>query len=77
MAAAVCGCGVVREGDGAWTIADVASGCPFDHAVGERGRIEGEPSRVSGIGECVTIVFERARDRRATRTAMLTTSHER
>jgi hypothetical protein len=32
---------------------------------------EGEPSRVTGVGECVTLVFERA-----SRTAMLYTASD-
>lgn len=76
MAAAVCGCGVVRDEDDDWTILDVAPGCPFGHVVGMRGRIEGEPARLTGIGECVTIVFEHARERSASRTAMLATFAE-
>jgi len=68
MAAAVCGCSVVRDRDGSWIVADVALECPFGHAVGMRGTVEGEPSRVTGVGECVTLVFERA-----SRTAMLAT----
>jgi hypothetical protein len=75
MAAAVCGCGLVRgrEGEDTWIVDDVASRCPLGHVVGDRGRVEGEPTRVSGVGECVTLVFDHARKRRPDRIAMLAT----
>jgi hypothetical protein len=43
--------------------------CPLGHQGGERGWAEGQPSRVSGVGECVTVVFDRQ-----SRTALLTTA---
>lgn len=49
-------------------IVSVASGCPHGHQGGERGHAEGPPARVTGVGECVTIVFDRT-----SRTAMLLT----
>ena len=42
--------------------------CPHGHVDGLHGWTEGEATRVSGIGECITVVFERA-----SRTAMLCT----
>jgi len=71
MAMAACGCGVVREVDGSWVVADANAECPFHHGVGLKGWTEGEPTRVTDVGECVTIVFERA-----SRTAMLTTTKD-
>ena len=68
MAIAACGCTVVREPDGSWLVAATEESCPHGHEVGMRGWIEGEPARVTGVGECVTIVFDRA-----SRTAMLMT----
>lgn len=68
MAVAVCGCGCAREPDGAWVIVAPEPDCPSGHVAGLRGWSEGEPSRVAGVGECVTVVFERA-----SRTAMLCT----
>jgi hypothetical protein len=85
MAAAACGCIIVhdreghdreghdREGDDDWIVADVAPRCLHRHVVGQRGRVEGEPARVTGVGACVTIVFERSCERASSRTVMLTT----
>lgn len=42
--------------------------CPHGHQGGERGYAEGAPARVTGVGECVTVVFDRQ-----SRTAMLLT----
>lgn len=68
MAVATCGCGCVSEPDGVWVVATPDSTCPLGHRGGERGHAEGKPTRVVGIGECVTVVFERQ-----SRTALLTT----
>lgn len=68
MAVAVCGCGCAREPDGAWVIVAPEPDCPQGHVAGLRGWSEGEASRVTGIGECITVVFERE-----SRTAMLCT----
>ena len=69
MAVAVCGCGCAREPDGAWVIVAPDEDCPHGHVAGLRGWTEGEASRVTGVGECITVVFERA-----SRTAMLCTA---
>lgn len=68
MAVAACGCGCLREPDGSWLIVKAASGCPHSHQGGERGYAEGAPARVTGVGECLTVVFDRQ-----SRTAMLLT----
>lgn len=68
MAVAACGCGCVREPDDSWLIVTAAAGCPQGHQGGERGYAEGAPARVTGVGECLTVVFERH-----SRTAMLLT----
>ncbi|MGZ5969331.1 MAG: hypothetical protein ACXWP4_16770 [Polyangiales bacterium] len=68
---AVCGCSLVREADGAYVIVQPAATCPHAHQGGEKGHPEGAPSRVTGVGECVTVVFERQ-----SRTAMLLTPDE-
>ena len=65
---AACGCTMVREPDGSWLVTAPEASCLHGHVVGLRGWIEGEPLRVPGVGECVTLVFERA-----SRTAMLMT----
>ena len=69
MAVAACGCGCAREPDGAWVIVAPEPDCPQGHLAGLRGWSEGEASRVTGVGECITVVFERA-----SRTAMLCTA---
>ena len=46
--------------------------CPSGHYLGQLGQAEGDSSRVTGVGECVTVVFERE-----SRTAMLLTSSDR
>jgi hypothetical protein len=71
MAVAVCGCSCVREADGAYVIVQPDTSCPHAHRGGEKGWAEGAPSRVTGVGECVTVVFERQ-----SRTAMLLTPDE-
>jgi len=68
MAVAVCGCECTREPDGSWVVRIPAPSCSLGHVGGERGWSEGKPTRVSGVGECVTVVFERE-----SRTALLTT----
>ena len=52
-------------------IVRAASGCPHGHQGGERGYAEGAPARVTGVGECVTVVFDRS-----SRTAMLLTAED-
>jgi hypothetical protein len=52
-------------------IVRAAGGCPHGHQGGERGYAEGAPARVTGVGECVTVVFDRS-----SRTAMLLTAEE-
>lgn len=52
-------------------IATAAAGCPHGHQGGERGYAEGVPARVTGVGECVTVVFDRS-----SRTAMLLTADD-
>jgi hypothetical protein len=69
MAVAVCGCACAREPDGAWVIVAPEPDCPQGHVAGLRGWSEGEAARVAGIGECITVVFERL-----SRTAMLCTA---
>ena len=69
MAVAVCGCTCVREPDGSWVIVVADPECAHAHSAGQRGETEGDPSRVTGIGECITVVFDRA-----SRTAMLLTT---
>lgn len=49
-------------------IVTAASGCPHGHQGGERGYAEGAAARVTGVGECITVVFDRQ-----SRTAMLLT----
>lgn len=71
MAVAACGCKIEPESDGSWVVAEAEAACPFAHRAGLRGWVEGEPSRVTGVGSCMTIVFERA-----SRTAMLATPSE-
>lgn len=71
MAVAVCGCGCVRESDGSYVVMQPAPSCPHGHLGGERGHAEGTPARVTGVGECVTVVFERQ-----SRTAMLLTPED-
>ncbi len=53
-------------------IVSVASACPHGHQGGERGYAEGPPARVTGVGECVTVIFDRS-----SRTAMLMTAADR
>jgi len=52
-------------------IVRAAGGCPHGHQGGERGYAEGAPARVTGVGECVTVVFDRS-----SRTAMLLTPED-
>lgn len=59
MAVSVCGCTCNHELDGSWLLVEAAAGCPLGHVGGERGWAEGAPVRVSGVGDCLTIVFER------------------
>ncbi len=49
-------------------IVRAAEGCPHTHRGGEVGHAEGPAARVTGVGECVTVVFDRQ-----SRTAMLLT----
>lgn len=71
MAVAVCGCGCTREPDGSWLVVRAEPTCPLGHQGGERGFAEGGAARVSGVGECVTVVFERQ-----SRTALLLTGDD-
>lgn len=70
----------MREGDGGWLIVTAAAGCPHGHLGGERGYAEGAPARVTGVGECVTVVFDSPGSgqpsERHSRTAMLLTPDE-
>lgn len=68
MAVAVCGCRCAREPDEVWVIVSADPDCPCGHVEGLRGVSEGEPTRVTGVGECLTVVFERD-----SRTVMLAT----
>jgi len=71
MATAVCGCTCAREPDGSWVVALADRDCALGHHGGEHGWEDGPPSRVTGVGVCVCVVFERD-----SRTALLTTRRD-
>lgn len=71
MAVSVCGCACSLQPDGSWVVVQAAPSCPHGHLGGERGFAEGVPARVTGVGECVTVVFDRQ-----SRTAMLLVADE-
>jgi hypothetical protein len=75
MATAVCGCECQREQAGVWRVVDASDGCALHHQVGQRGFELGAPAPLDGVGDCVTVLFERAsRSARISRTSMLVTA---
>ncbi len=71
MAFAVCGCGCTREPDGSWVVEQPAPACVLGHVGGERGFAEGVAAHVMGVGDCLTVVFDRQ-----SRTALLDVTHD-